>query len=472
MKNIFKRSFLNYFLSFSFFLLFFGCSTFYEKNILFNESFSAGEIERANEILNENKDQAEGKQRFLYLVEKGVVLQLLGQFEESNRFFEDAYLYTEDLQKNYALEALSLISNPMVKPYRGEDFEIVQVHYFKAINYLRLNQLEEAMVEARRLNIKLNDINDKYGESKNRYKQDAFAQNLMGIIFEAGGEINNAFISYRNAFETYKNQYSKYFGVDVPGQLKYDLLRTAYLNGFKDELERYENEFNMSYQHKPNEGGELIFFLNNGLGPVKSEWSINFAIVKGAGGVIAFENKDLGLSFSFPSAGKESHSKLGDLKVVRVAFPKYIEREPFYHSAQIQISDSTYPLYIAQDLNEIAIKTLEDRMLREFATSLLRLAIKQAAEYALREKSEGWGAVLSLVNAVTEKADTRNWQTLPYNISYTRIPLPSGKHQLQLKSFSTHVSNIESDIFEFDIKPGETKFHLFHILKSERIDTR
>jgi len=47
-------------------------------------------------------------------------------------------------------------------------------------------------------------------------------------------------------------------------------------------------------------------------------------------------------------------------------------------------------------------------MLRKLATSLLRLAAKQAAEYAISKKSEGLGALLSGVNAITEKTDTRN----------------------------------------------------------------
>jgi len=34
---------------------------------------------------------------------------------------------------------------------------------------------------------------------------------------------------------------------------------------------------------------------------------------------------------------------------------------------------------------------------------------------------------------VSEKADTRNWQSLPHTILYTRIPLQPGVNQLQLK---------------------------------------
>jgi len=67
---------------------------------------------------------------------------------------------------------------------------------------------------------------------------------------------------------------------------------------------------------------------------------------------------------------------------------------------------------------------------------LTRLAVKKGAEYVLKEAAKGTGkngkdnAVLEglgfgvqLYGLLSEKADTRNWQSLPSQISYTRIPL-------------------------------------------------
>jgi hypothetical protein len=447
-----------------------GCATYYHKTIKFQESFIRGDFETANKILDENKKAAKSKDRLLYLLQKGVVLQMLGRYEDSNRLFEEAYLFTEDIQKNYALEALSLLSNPAIIPYRGEDFEVVQIHYYKALNYLYLNRYEEAQVECRRLNIKLNQLNDRYSQRKNRYRRDAFALNLMGIIFEASGDINNAFISYRNAYQAYKEDYEPYFNVRAPVQLKNDLLRSAYLNGFDEELAQYEKEFGINYQHQNTTGGELIFFVNNGLGPIKAEWSINFFIVKGKGGVVTFVNEEMGLSFPFPMERSDSAVNLSDLKFVRVAFPKYQERKPYFRNAELVVAGKRSPLEVSQDINEIAFKTLEDRMLRELATSLLRLAAKQAAEYAVSKKSEGLGVLLSGVNAITEKTDTRNWQTLPYSISYARIPLPEGTYDMELKSYSPHGTRTFSKKLQVSIRKGQTTFQHYHILDSIPLD--
>ena len=445
-----------------------GCATYYQKNIKFQEHFVKGEIEQAAKILEKEKKAASSKNRLLYFLQKGVVLQMQGSYQESNDFFEKAYLYTEDLQKNYATEAISFLTNPTILPYKGEDFERVQIHYYKALNYLRLNQFEEALVECRRINIELNSLNDKYANHKNRYKKDAFSYNLMGIIFEAAGEVNNAFISYRNAYETYRDEYQLFFNVNVPKQLKMDLLRTAYLNGFADELEHYQNEFNMDYAPQHKEGGELIFFWNNGLGPVKSEWSINFFIVKGKGGLVTFVNDEEGLSFPFSSEGnsQDESLKLGDLKAVRVAFPKYLERKPYFRSAQLSIGDKNYQLELAQNINDIAFATLNDRMTRELGNSLLRLAAKQATEYLLRKKNENLGALLSFANALTEKTDTRNWQTLPYNIYYARIPLSTGENKLTLNTYSSRKQRDATETFDFYVEKNETIFHMYHSLES------
>lgn len=442
-----------------------GCATYYEQNIEFQKQFVSGNIDKASQTLDKTAPKPNDRNRLLYLLQKGVVTQMQGEYEESNRWMEDAYIYTEDMRKTYAQQALSLLTNPMMVPYLGEDFEVVHINYYKALNYLRLGQYDEALVECRRINLKLNQLNDKYTNRKNRYRRDAFALNVMGIIFEAAGELNDAFIAYRNAYEAYTQDYLKSFGVGPPLQLKKDLLRTAALNGFTEELGEYQRDFGMVYEPGEQKGGELVFFWKNGLGPVKEEWSINFVIVKGEGGLVSFVNEDMGMNFTFPPIGRSNKdTDLGDLKVVRVAFPKYRARTPLYSRASLFANGEQFRLEEAQDINAIAFSCLEDRMMREFATSLLRFAVKQAAEEALKTKNEGLGAILSIINAATEKADTRNWQTLPYSISYVRVPLPAGENHFELTSYSSDGSRERTIEFDMTIPEGRTVFNMYHTL--------
>lgn len=443
-----------------------GCATYYRKNLVFQEHFVSGRLEQANEVLDKNKKASKNKDRLLYFLQKGVVLQVLGDYQQSNEYFEKAYFFTEDYQKNHATELTSLLVNPGIRPYTGEDHELVLMHYFKTLNFLRMEQYESALVECRRINNKLNALNQRYDQRKNRYQNDAFALNLMGITYEATGDNNNAFIAYRNAYQAYKDDYASHYQLQVPEQLKKDLLRAAHKNGFREELAFFENEFSMKYQAEPNGAGELIIFWHNGLGPVKDEWSINFFIEKGRDGTVMFVNEEYGLSFPYSGGGaNQSNTTLGDLKFVRAAFPKYVERKPYFQRGELLINNKTYPLEMAENINAIAFKTLEDRMLREFAVSLTRLALKQAAEEQTRKQDENLGALLSVVNAVSEKADTRNWQTLPYSISYARVPLKKGVNNVKLKAISTHQNTVEVTEFEFTGN-GNTIFHIHNSLES------
>lgn len=440
--------------------------TYYRKTQRFQDLVQTGQIEKAKNFLAEDKKGAEGRNKVLYYLNNGWVNWMLSDNDESNKYFQEADLYNEDYKKSVGLEALALVTNPSIKPYKLEDFEKVFINYFKGLNYIAKGNYEDALVECRRMNIILNELNDKYKEHKNRYSDDAFAHLIIGLIYEASGDWNNAFIAYRNAYDVYKKEYEKNFNVKVPEQLKKDILKTAYLTGFDDEVRHYEKEFGINYKYKPIEGGELVFIWQNGFGPIKSEWSINFTKVDGEGGWITLVNDEMDLSFPFYIGDKsdEEKSAFAKLDFVRIAFPKYLARDPLFTSGELIANNDTYPLELAENVNAIAFKTLRDRMVREMANSLLRLATKKAMESVARKENQNVGAAIGIVNALTEKADTRNWQTLPNEVFYQKIPLPAGKNQVQLKVTGHGESRVHD--FNFDVKKGNTYFFAFQSLES------
>jgi len=447
-------------------LLFFSsCASFYKTNQQFNRAFENGNIEQAQKVLLSNEKAANSKSRFLYYANLGVVQSMLGNFGESNKNLEKAYIYGEDYQKNYLNLAASYFTNASMLDYPGENHEHLMVLYYKALNYLKIQSYDSALVECRRLNIRLQELSTKY-KSENKYKQDAFIHNLVGIIYEADKDYNNAFIAYRNAYNIYQEQYVPMFGLTAPEQLKDDLLRTASIMGFESELAKYEEEFGKKYDPSNKNTGQLVFFWHNGLGPVKSEYSLNFAVLRGEGGLFTFKNDENDISFPFYLGGDENEDdrkKLSDLEFFRVAFPKYLERPLVFQNAQLEVNGKTYPLFKAEDINAIAFKSLRERMLQEFSKSLLRMALKKATEYAAREKSDDLGTAISLLNFITEKADTRNWQTLPHGIYYSRVFLPEGNSQVTL-NMKGRQGNEEKQQFNVDVQKGETVIQSYHAL--------
>jgi len=436
-----------------------SCRSYYAKNIKFNEHFRKAEFQKAEEILDKDKKASKSHAKLIYYLNRGMVAHALGKYAESNNYFEQAYILGEDYHKNTANEALALLTNPMASEYKGENFELLFIHYFKALNFVFMNNFNDALVEARRINVKLNELSDLHTKN-NRYKNDAFSNYLMGMLFEASKEYNNAFIAYRNAYNYYVDDYSKLFGFSAPQTIKTDIIRTAQLTGFNDQVKHYEKEFNLKYENTESDLCDVVFLWNNGLSPVKEEWSINFVVVQGTDGMVTFVNEEYGLSFPFYAGGKESTGSLGDLKILRVAFPKYVERIPLYNTAVLKTNDKQYSLELAQNINAIAFKSLEDRMLREFSNALMRIALKKAAELALRKQNQDAGAALGILNAITEKADTRNWQTLPHSVYITRLKLPEGTNNLYLETKGQYgISKTHS--ISVEVKRNKTNFFTF-----------
>lgn len=444
-----------------------SCATWYQRSQQFQASVTAGDFGQAQKIIEKSKKESKGKNRFLYFANAGWLNRMTGDADTSNYWLNQADLYVEDYQKNLGAEALALVTNPNVKPYAPEDPEKVMVNFYKALNFAEEGNMEAALVEARRVNIRLQELNDKYKKKKNRYSNDAFAHLLMGLLYEASNDHNNAFIAYRNALEVYDSLYTPQFGIKAPLQLKQDLLRSAWLNGFNDELQHLEKKLNTSYEHQPlGDNGQVVFIWENGFGPVKDEWSINFSVIRGSGGMVTFQSSELGISFPFflTDLGSGS-SSLTDLDFIRVAFPQYLIRKPLYSTATLQSSKSTARLEKAQDISHLLVKSLRDRMVREMANSLLRLAAKKSLEAVARDQDKTLGFLFSIFNALTEQADTRNWQTLPAEIFYTRMVLPAGKQTL-LFTASDKNGQSQTRSLEVNIRKGRTTFVSFRSLES------
>jgi hypothetical protein len=442
-----------------------ACASYYQSSQSFNQEFETGDLEGALNSLRSNSAQKKPTREFLYQVNNGLVLSMLGRYEESNEFLEQAYLYGEDYRKNYLREAGSYLTNPTFTSYKGEDHEHLMLLYYKALNYMKMGMHEEALVECRRLNIRLQQLSDRY-EDDRKYREDAFIHLLMGIIYDADRDYNNAFIAYRNAWNIYAGSFQDLFGLHAPEQLKRDMLRTARLSGLSEEYESWRETFGIEEEREETDEAALVFLWHNGLAPIKTEWGVNFVISR-KGNWVHFSNPDLSLDFPFNMEQYDEKDKQGvaDLEVFRVAFPRYAERPVYYRSASISINGDLMALEKIEDINRIAFKCLDQRMKEEFAKALLRVALKKVAEYEVRKRDKALGAVLGVMNALTERADTRNWQTLPYEIYYSRVPLKPGRNKLNLVLASPGKQDMTYD-FEYDAKPGEVLFHTFTSLES------
>ena len=439
---------------FSFFigiLLLFSCSSYNRQVSNYYTSLRQGNYENAARAIDNNRLLKKKRNRLLYLLERGKVCHLLQQYDSSNRYFNEADQIMESSRTSVKDMALGTLLNPMMQTYHGEDFEKYLVHYYKTLNYLQLGQPDEALVEARRISLRSYAQEDKAG-NKDRYSDDAFSFMLQGMIYEKNEDINNAFIAYRNAVDVFVKNNGSYYGVKMPEQLKKDVLRTAYQNGFVDELGRYEKLLNTTFsKEEKTEEGELILFWENGSAPVKQQQDIFFSLFKDAGGGFFFADGGglYNVPFDFSSGYNRDNIRLEDLRGFRVALPRYQVQPLYYSEASLQSGNSSYLFEQAESINTLAFSTLQERMLKELSSTLTRLAIRKLTEAAVRpeekkatdskkeknnkDRQEAIALGLQLFNFASEKADTRNWQSLPHTIYYTRVPLKKGLNEITIQ---------------------------------------
>ena len=455
-------------------MLLVSCSATYNQRMQrYEEQLYNGQYEKAFNELDDIKLLKKDRNRFLYLAEKGRAANLLGWYDTSNVFLNQADYFLEDHFKNAGDVVKSNLINPMMETYLGEDFERFLVHFYKAINYLQLGDNENALVEARRISNENSRLNDAKNGKINKYSSDAFSLMLQGVIFEKGGQLNDAFISYRNAANLFLEKDNKeLYGVAMPAQLQQDVLRTAAQLGFASEVSYYEQAFGTTYQPAAT-NGELVLFWESGKAPVKGETNPAFRLL-GSSDNYYFVNTSNRQRYDLDATAYNAcYTSINGTPTVlsslfSITLPYYNTIHPAYSGATASLNGSTYSFEKGLDVNVLANATLQERQGKEIMKALTRQVVKRITEKSAgaiaksiampdenkkketektteekkkeqkdKDKAEaiGMGVQLltSLFNTATEKADTRNWQSLPAFIHYVRIPLQNGTNEITLQ---------------------------------------
>ncbi len=175
--------------------------------------------------IEESKDKFyKEKEKVLFYLDMGMLYHYCGDYELSNEFLTEAEYAIEDLYtKSVGKAAASLLLNDNALDYFGEDYEDLYLNIFKALNYIHLNKPEDAFVEIRRVNNKLNVLEDKYEEiakqynesedkkkefkiGDNKFHNSALARYLSMLIYQADGKYDDARIDLAEIEEAFKLQ--------------------------------------------------------------------------------------------------------------------------------------------------------------------------------------------------------------------------------------------------------------------------
>lgn len=408
-----------------------------------------GDWKTAGSQLENAKEKVYGEvDRVMFWLNMGAVLHYGSDFAKSQENLVRAEEAMQELwTKSISAEASKLVVSESIQSYPGEDFEKVLLYLYTSLNNVKLNKLQDAVVEARRADELLKKMQvhfEKEGEVGTIYKQDAFMLWLVGLFYEMEGTsgANDAFLAYKAAYKAYKEDYAGQFGAPIPKFLGEDLVRTAQTLGFGDEVAHFKKETGASGESADKVGqgmGEIVLIHGNGEAPYKEEFFID--------------------------------GTMPDGYVMRIALPKFTAVSGQIAYATLTEDSAGTQTELAEPVTQIVLKNFEHRLPAIKLRAIARATVKYAATKAAEKVAGGGdnasggrklaGALVGLAgnvaSAASEAADTRSWTMLPANINVGRLWLPAGKHVIHVTYHSASGAQIgrAEDITVDDLKAGE-----------------
>jgi uncharacterized protein len=274
-------------------------------------------------LLSHEADSARlHRNEFLYWAAEGQAMAQEHRYDESNRCFEQAFYLKVDKK----------VRVDKAEAY-DEQHEFFMLLYLKALNYLETGDLEDAMVECRRLDefLRPQGTND---QARGLVRNDPLVNFIMGLIFEMNADYDDAAIAYRKAKQSYDRNYQGLFTKHVPGQLLNSLSEVQTLCVDKSCGNPY---------------GKLIFVWNNGLSPEEKIGRNDFKIICHGDKWLCTDNKV-----------KMFLDCKGDTLLSFYNF-----NEPMYPQADLTKNGVRVPFELLEDINWYSIQTLKKRLQRD-----------------------------------------------------------------------------------------------------------
>ena len=390
-----------------------------------NKLLAQGEYASAGQSL----ESAKGKQysrrdSLLYYLDTGAVLHAAGEPAASDEKLALAQERIEELfTQSLSAQAGRFLINDLTVPYYPAAFERSLTYYYRAMNFLDRNDVPGALVEANKAVYYLDGLR---GSKRSGWRDDPFVQYFSSLVFESAGKRDDARIARARAVQAYGTSYDPFYVAPVQGW------------------------------------GEVIIVHENGVSPLKKSntFQVNWdSVLLWAQ---AHQEGEDGLSPQVQNAIVAG--LLG--QSVTISYPT-LEEQPYTITASeaVTAQGQVYPTRLAGNVAQAAEADLQEKELATLMRSAARAATKRVAAVQAKhlaqqssgDKSMGDLAelVFSFLGAVTEKADTRQWFTLPAQFRLVRFYVPPGPQDILLR-FKDGFGNIVGEhIFDkVPVRPG------------------
>lgn len=417
-----------------------GCASYSDKVRDARAALDAGRPREAIASFNkrlgvetekEVPDEIAGE-NVLYLLERSVALQSVGEYALSSRDLEIADKQVEVL--DFTHSTLDDISKFMFSddsgPYQSPAYEKLMINTLNMINYLVRGDLNGSRVEARRLATMQRFIND---TDPKHAGVGAMGSYLAGFTFEKSREPSEALRFYDEALQ--HNTYESL--IEPVAQLaKLDGYRTPQI---RELLSRAPSEL----PDPPADSAELLVIVGYGRVPAKIAQRI-----------------PIGLALTMASGDLSPHSRAraNELAaqglVTWINFPTLPKPPPVRSVPMIQVDQRAIPPDGTVPVDQLAVDAWQETKGKMIASAITRVITRVVAG-EVTKKAAGGGALGFLASlgaqatlTATDTPDTRSWSTLPARLAVARVRLPAGQHVIDVA-----VSG-ERKQQTIDLKPG------------------
>lgn len=396
-----------------------GCATHNERLIPVRHAFYGGDLERAQQLLEEHLERKRGDTHVL-LLEKASVQLAAGRPADAERHLRDVRDHFDYLeQKSVAETTVSLFSDDRSLSYAGEDYEKVLVRAFLALANLMHDggdaeayclQMVDKQARIVAAATEPDGTNPKAG-----YQQVALAPYLRAALREETHRHHDDVARYREMVVSWQPDFA-------PGA---------------SDLHRSQTG-----RHSAPGNGVVYVFALVGRGPLKDE-------VEEVPTTAALMIANAALNIT---GQKTLPPIVAPIKVPQMfAMPNQVSQlavqingQPVGQTATITDVTRMALDQCAANRNHVVARALVRRVAKE-STVLAAKRVTGTREGSLEAVAF---ELAGLVWQFSERADTRYWGLLPDTIQVLRIELPAGAHRIDFQPLDRHhrvIGQIASD---------------------------
>lgn len=401
-----------------------GCAGHVARTQEARSALDAQNPEQALALLNEELDVDSAKKlpdsvdddETLLVLDRSMVLQQLGRYEDSSRDLEfaDKRIEVLDLSHDATDDLGRYLYSDDAGPYRAPAYEKLLINTMNMVNYLVRGDLNGARIEARRLAVMQRFISEQQDPAAAFLGAGSY---LAGFVFEKSGRPDEALRYYDEALK-----YGNYRSLEEA------ILRLSGQSGYNSPRLRAAIQ---RAQSSPTpaaspDDGELLVVVSYGRVPPKEAKRIPIG---------------LALTYASDALSPTDRARASGLAaqglVTWVNYPELGRPRGQYAEPEFSLDGKWQQLEGIVAIDRQAHQAWEEAKGAVVASAITRMIARVVAGEGVRRASGGaLGVLLSLFTqaslTIADTPDTRSWSMLPARMTMGRVRLRPGTHWVWL----------------------------------------